>query len=183
MSDQESHMHYVCTPSEARELINGQESFWLANCGCRESRGTICKRSRINVCLQFLAQNGSGGGDLHPIELGEAEGFVRYAEEKKLVPRPFRDPESHSRVEGICFCCDDCCSYFLNPTEEICDPGAMVECTQATLCANCGNCVEPCYFGARKWENGRLVRRQELCYGCGLCVETCPNDAIEMVKR
>jgi len=183
MNEQTSNMHYVCTPNEARDLIRRQARYWVANCGCRESLGFVCSRSKADVCLQFFSQSASGGQELREIDRLEAEALVDYAQQKGLVCRPFRDPQTFQQVEGICFCCDDCCAYFLHPEEESCDKGSLAECTDMARCDSCGDCLEACHFQARLMVEGSLALKKELCYGCGFCVEACPQEAIRMVSR
>ncbi len=182
-------MHYVCTHDEARALIDARQSFWVCNCGCREARGG-CARSRIDVCLWFGGTGGSGGGssgsDKRAITRGHVETILEEAKEKNLVSRPFREMEGKTvllgTTDGICFCCDDCCGYFLNPAER-CDRGAFVERTYMALCNDCLACVDVCRFGARRAAGRRLAIDHDSCYGCGLCVTTCPTDGIAMVPR
>ena len=86
------------------------------------------------------------------------------------------------KTVGICFCCDDCCDYFLYPDEK-CDKGVYIEETNLDLCDDCGICVDVCYFKARKKDNGQLIIEQDNCYGCGLCIDACPEGGIGMVRR
>jgi ferredoxin len=172
-------IHYVCTPEQAWQLVQEHQQFWVSNCYCRESRGH-CARSRMDVCLIFNdALSGSGSGK-KAVTLADVQAILVDARTKHLVPRPYRD-DSRTVTDGICFCCDDCCSYFLNP-EEACDKGSLIEATNLEACQTCGDCVDVCYFEARSLEAG-LVINQERCYGCGLCVEACPEEAIRMVER
>jgi ferredoxin len=122
------------------------------------------------------------GSGMKEISYAQAEAILREAKEKHLVPRPFRNQNDHSRIDGVCFCCDDCCGYFLN-SDEKCDRGAYIENTLMEICAHCGMCVEVCYFKARKMQGGNMVVRNDLCFGCGLCADICPEDCIEMVPR
>lgn len=174
-------MHYVCTRDEARAILDRQKRFWVSNCGCRERRGG-CARSRIDLCLEFRPVNASGGSGLREISRAEVEEILREAEARHLVMRPFRD-ESRQQTEGFCVCCDDCCGYFLSPTEERCDKGALIQSTDAAACTDCGDCTHVCYFGARKMEDGRLAVDSDACYGCGLCLDVCPAGCIRMVAR
>jgi ferredoxin len=172
--------HYVCTLEEAASLINARQKFWVSNCGCREARGQ-CKRSRMDVCLMFSeAFQGTGSGR-HEITKAEAGALLREAREKNLVARPFRNG-ARTDTDGICFCCDDCCGYFLDTTE-VCDRGKFVAETDMELCNNCGECVEVCYFEARTMKGEELASETDKCYGCGLCVSACPEDCIDMVQR
>jgi Pyruvate/2-oxoacid:ferredoxin oxidoreductase delta subunit len=181
MSDDVFAMHYVCTPDEARKLINKHERFWVCNCGCREGRG-FCTRSRIDVCLMFRNDIGASGSGLKEISYGQVEMILDEAKDKHLVSRPFRNMEDKTIVDGICFCCDDCCGYFLSPDEK-CDKGALIENTFFDECTHCGVCVEVCYFDARKMVGGKLEVEADKCYGCGLCVDICPESCIRMVTR
>ncbi|HDR06947.1 MAG TPA: 4Fe-4S dicluster domain-containing protein [Candidatus Coatesbacteria bacterium] len=177
-------IHCVCTHEEARRLIEAQSGFRLTNCGCREETGD-CKRSRTDVCLMFPgAKEVSDNGSPWNISREEALAILREAVNKRLVARPWRE-ETPKRADGICFCCDCCCSYFREPGRWSCDRGTMVERTDPESCAECGSCIEVCYFGARSIEldDGGLVIETERCYGCGLCAEVCPNGAVALVPR
>jgi ferredoxin len=104
------------------------------------------------------------------------------AKEKYLVVRPFRDDQDRTRVAGICFCCDDCCGYFLDPKEE-CDKGKYIQSTDFDNCTNCGDCEEVCYFNARSMVDEKLAVAADRCYGCGLCANICPTGCITMTDR
>ena len=173
-------MHYVCTPEKARELVDSHQRFWVCNCGCREGRGA-CSRSRTDVCLMFEGDDFASGSGKREATRSEVEDILREAEEKRLVARPFRN-EARDETEGICFCCDDCCGYFLNP-EEKCDRGDLVARTDLDECTQCGACAEICYFKARTMTGEELKADESLCYGCGLCASVCPVECIKMVKR
>lgn len=175
------HIHYVSTLDEAAELINEHDEFWVCNCGCREAQDK-CARSRIDVCLFFQGEGGFSGSGHRKIKRAQADGILKEAIDKKLVARPFRNDKKRDEIDGICFCCDDCCAYFLDPKEE-CDKGKFVERTDLVNCEACGACVELCYFKARKVTKDRLRIFAEKCYGCGLCIGACPNEYIEMVPR
>ena len=175
-------MHYVCTRREAAEIIGSYDRFWVSNCGCREGRGSNCARSRIDVCLQFQGTTAASGSGMREISRADVDAILAEAEDNGLVTRPFRGVEDRSVTEGICFCCDDCCGYFLD-RDERCDKGAMIESTDAETCNDCGACIDACYFGARSLDGTRLVVDRDECHGCGLCVDACELDSIHMVAR
>ncbi len=180
MADTQIPIHYVCTHDRAGELIDEHENFWVCNCGCREARGQ-CKRSRMDVCLMFTESSGASGTGTRKIPKADAQGILAEARSKNLVARPFRN-DVRTDTEGICFCCDDCCGYFLNPAE-ICDKGALTASTDMAQCNHCGDCVDVCHFGARRLENEELAVEEGRCYGCGLCATVCPEVCVEMVSR
>jgi ferredoxin len=179
MSGSDLPMHYVCTHQEAEEIIKNQTRFFVSNCGCREGRGK-CDQSRMDVCVSFTGAFATGSGQKE-VDRAFVAGILAEAKAKDLVARPFRD-ESRKNDEGLCFCCNDCCSYFADRSE-ICDRGKFVEKTDMETCTDCEACVDFCYFGARKMEDGKLKVTTSECYGCGLCLTACPEDCIEMVPR
>ena len=181
MEGDELHLHYVATRGEGEELIAWAGRFWVANCGCRED-GPGCRRSRVDVCLSFDDTIGSFGSGEHEVDRAFAEGLLQEAEEKHLVVRPFRDDE-RARTVGICFCCDDCCGYFLEGDKYECDKGKYIARTDKESCADCGTCVEVCYFGARALEGDELAFDDEACYGCGLCADVCAEGSITLAER
>jgi Pyruvate/2-oxoacid:ferredoxin oxidoreductase delta subunit len=182
MAEKELAFHYVCTREEAQQLIEKHDRFWVSNCGCRENKG-ICERSRVDVCLQFREDiPGSGGSNLKETSRSQVDSIIREAEVTHLVTRPFRNEENMAETDGICFCCDDCCEYFVKPGEK-CDKGDLVERTDSDRCMDCGTCVEVCYFKARSMDDGKLTVEADSCYGCGLCTDVCPQECIQMVSR
>ncbi|MBF0548219.1 MAG: 4Fe-4S binding protein [Candidatus Riflebacteria bacterium] len=173
-------MHYVCTLSEATDLINSQKDFWVIDCGCRKGKGS-CKQSRMDVCLNFNTHLITKLEDAKKLSREGVEYILAEASSKRLVPRPFRS-EDRFQTEGICFCCSDCCGYFLS-AEEACDKGKFVEKTDLKNCTNCGLCENVCHFGSRLIEKASLQIDHEKCFGCGLCVDVCPTNCIQMTKR
>lgn len=173
--------HFVCTLDEARKLVEEHDQFYVSNCGCRESKGT-CKRSKIEVCLYFNDEFGATGTGKRAISRDEVYDILTEAKTKHLVPRPFRSETDKNMLDGICFCCDDCCYYFTAHEEE-CDKGAFIENTILENCINCGNCVDVCYFKAREINNDSLEIDRYKCYGCGLCVDVCPTNCISMIAK
>jgi ferredoxin len=180
MSQTELAMHYVCTHERAQEIFKAHNQFWVSNCGCRASRKQ-CARSRVDVCLIFNPNDPGSGSGKKEVSLPEVMGILQEARTKHLVARPFRNPD-RTDTDGICFCCDDCCGYFLDPSER-CDKGELIAETDFDLCSHCGECVAVCYFKARKMNENELMVENELCYGCGLCLAICPENCIQMVCR
>jgi ferredoxin len=180
MSMDDLAFHFVCTLDEAKSMVDKRKKFWVSNCNCREHRGP-CKRSRMDVCLQFAADTAADGPSKHAATSDEVYAIFEEAREKHLVPRPFRNEKNKKKVDGICFCCDDCCGYFLG-LHGPCDKGELIEQTDMGVCIDCGVCAGVCSFGARMVEEALKVDREK-CYGCGVCVDACAMKAITMVPR
>ncbi|OGF67956.1 MAG: hypothetical protein A2Y62_21625 [Candidatus Fischerbacteria bacterium RBG_13_37_8] len=182
MNDQQYPVHYVCTKEEALNLINQHKKFWLSDCGCRVGKGSVCKQSRIDVCLYFTDTWEGMGSPLRSISKKEALLVLEESKNKNLVSRPFRNPKDKNITDGVCFCCNDCCAYFLCP-DEVCDNGKYRESTDMEKCNLCGICVDLCYFHARKIENDQMIVIKDNCYRCGICAEICPEVSIQMILR
>ncbi len=175
-------LHYVCIRDKARSLIEAYTRYWVSDCGCREVRGS-CKRSRIDVCLQFREVTAASPTGLKEVTRAEVETILDEARDKHLVTRPFRNETDRTQTDGICFCCDDCCGYFIDPGGYDCEKGERFQQTDMDVCTHCGLCVEVCYFGARKLRRANLLIDPDKCYGCGLCKDVCPEACIKMVTR
>jgi len=181
LSEQNVTFHYVCTLEQAKELVTHFQRFWLTDCGCRLERGT-CQRSRTDICLWFHEMTVPWQSPIKEITKAQVDEIFKETQEKHLVTRPFRDETDMKATGGICFCCDDCCGYFLNRAER-CDKGSLIEQTDLDICTHCGICVEVCYFDARKMDGNELTINRDECYGCGLCREVCLEDCIQLINR
>ena len=183
MSEQEKGMHFVSTYDEAKTFIEQNDTYWISDCGCRKEHSG-CTRSRADVCLGFREGATSTDSGLRRASRADAMALLKEAFEKKLVTRPFRSKD-RTEVYGICFCCDCCCGYFVDPDqgEYVCDKGDYIEQTDLDSCTHCGVCADVCYFKEREMVDDQLVITRQNCYGCGLCERVCPEHVVGMEKR
>ena len=137
MAEEKIPIHYVCTHNEAKELIKKHSQFWVSNCGCREGNENKCQRSRIDVCLMWNPNDSGSGSGKKTVDRTFVDGVMKEAETKHLVSRPFRN-EARTDADGICFCCDDCCGYFVTPDKYTCDKGNFIEKANMKECTHCG---------------------------------------------
>jgi ferredoxin len=170
--------HFVCTHDQARKYINAESQFFITVCGCRSLRGG-CARSRMDVCLAFRPDFWQDDPNLRKATRDEALALVAEADARGLISRPFRNADDPQKLDGVCFCCPECCHYFNHPEDPF-DKGSLCETTRRDECIDCGVCVDACHFGARKLVGGKLVIDRDKCVGCGLCVGACPSGCIEM---
>jgi heterodisulfide reductase subunit A-like polyferredoxin len=56
---------------------------------------------------------------------------------------------------------------------------SIVSAVNERRCSGCALCVETCPYGARVFDEERLVAvvKEALCQGCGVCTSICPNGA------
>lgn len=174
--------HSVCTRDEAREIVGARDRFWLSTCWCREEKGK-CARSPMDICLSFREDSPANPAGMKEIPRDEALTLIGDAREWGLVSRAFARKGGDGEIEGICFCCDDCCAFFTERIQDKPARGRFIESTIEGCCSSCGMCERACRFGARMMDEGELVVIRYKCYGCGVCAETCPTDCIEMIPR
>jgi len=170
--------HEVWTHEETRTAVLKQEKFWTADCICRVGKGKTCKRG-LHVCLGLEPDFVPADRNVTPVGREEVEKLLKFADEKRLVTRPFLGKDGS--IVASCFCCPCCCA--LIATEGRNAHGPLVQSTDDAACDSCGLCVPACYFDARAIESDKLKVHDEKCMGCGLCVDACPLDAIKMVDR
>ncbi len=174
--------HSVCTKDEAKEIVGALERFWVSTCWCREEKGK-CVRSPMEVCLSFREDAPVAPAGKNGISRDEALNLIEDARRWGLVSRPFARRNGAGRFDGICLCCDDCCSFFTERTEDKPARGRFIEKTIRGCCSSCGMCERACRFDARQMDEGKLIVIRHRCYGCGVCADTCPTNCIEMVPR
>ncbi len=174
--------HSVCTKDEAREMVGIRDRFWVSTCWCRAERGK-CARSAMEVCLSFREDSPADPSGMKEVSRDEVLALIDDARERGLVSRMFARKGDDGGIEGICFCCDDCCAFFTGRTEERPARGRFIESTIEGCCSSCGMCERACRFGARMMDEGELVVVRHRCNGCGVCAETCPTNCIEMLPR
>ncbi len=174
--------HSVCTKDEAKEKIAAAERFWVSTCWCREERGK-CLRSPMEVCLSFREDAPVNPAGRKQISRDAALELIDRAREWGLVTRTFARQGAGGQLDGICLCCDDCCSFFTKRSVESPARGRYIERTITGCCSSCGMCERACMFDARQMDEGELVVIRHRCYGCGVCADTCPTSCIEMVPR
>ena len=174
--------HLVCTKDEAKEIVGARDRFWVSTCWCRDEKGK-CLRSPMEVCLSLREDAPVNPAGKIEISKDAALQLIEDARSWGLVSRTYTRRECDGQVEGICMCCDDCCSFFTKRTEDKPARGMFIESTIEGCCSSCGMCERACRFEARQMDEGELVVIRYRCYGCGVCADTCPTNCIEMVPR
>jgi len=180
MSRSDTHIHRVCTPDEALDLMAAQNEIWVSDCICRTG-STGCSHDRANVCIEFVPTRDQDKFHTRRLDLAEAREIVEYARSERLVLRPCTGVDDNA-ISGICTCCDCCCT-FSHFDHHTCEKGRMIEQTIAEYCAGCAQCVDVCRFEARRVIGQEIVINRANCYGCGLCAEACPVEGVRMILR
>lgn len=180
-----STQQWVLPTEQVIEILRNARSFALTRCECREHYQRC--ENPLDVCflINDEADKYVAEGRAHHISVEKAVDVLRQANEKGLVHLTIYNPEQY--VFAVCSCCACCCHdlQFLRNfgRGDLIAHSEYIAHTDMDVCANCGNCVERCVFGARVWENEQMIYNADSCYGCGLCVSVCSTAATVMHRR
>ena len=171
--------------SQVIEFLRNARSFALIPCECR-TRYHRCDNP-VDVCfvINDAADACMAQGIGRHVSLEEAKDALRRADEHGLVHLTVYNPQQY--VYAVCSCCSCCCHdlQFLKQfgRDDLIAHSEYVAWTDPDVCTHCGDCIEPCVFEARAWEDGQMRYDAAACYGCGLCVPICPVEATVMKRR
>jgi len=170
---------------ELSVLLDGVQTFALAQCACRVSVAA-CDRPR-DVCLifdrtaEFLIERGLADR----ISRAQADEVVRRSEQAGLV---HTTSNNQAGVTFLCNCCPCCCTVLRGLTQ-LENPNAFARSrwraeVDAELCVGCGTCEqERCPVAAVRVADGVATVDAERCIGCGLCASACEQQAVHMLPR
>jgi electron transport complex protein RnfB len=183
--------HLVATYDDVHRLVEESPGpFSVANCVCRQTKdiqGEPCGYSDIReTCLQIgtdHARQYVEMGIARSISKEEAYEILDRAQQAGFILQP----ENSKHPENICCCCGDCCGI-LSAVVKSPRPTTMYASNyyaeaDASLCKNCGVCVQRCQLKARTIVDGHAVVDPDRCIGCGNCVVTCESGASRLVKK
>lgn len=172
----------------ATEMLEGAKSWGVRDCICRVQQrlvGKGCDRP-VENCLVFAPVEGAFDHSEvdRAITREEALQIIREAAEAGLVHSV---GNYRSGNYYICNCCTCCCGI-LRGVAECGIPTAIARSdfravVDAASCTGCGDCVEPCQFGALSVRDDVSVVDYVRCVGCGLCGMVCPADALHLERR
>ena len=178
---------------EILELLSRSSVTGISYCYCRNVQRKHGKPNcdhPINTCIHLgfgkdLKEIPFKSENLKKVSKEEIRKILIESDERGLIHQLIYYP-SPDFYYVACNCCPCCCvvlSKFLKMGAPQVIKSDFIAETDLSKCANCGNCVQWCYFGARKMNNGRLALTPSLCFGCGICISKCPNRAISLKKK
>jgi len=180
--------HSVYDLSEIKEILKKSDRYAVQSCGCKDAYENCDSPREVCLSINFYADEvlKTGEGGSREISLEEALEVLRISHEAGLVHMAYT-MKGDDVPFLICSCCPCCChtlgSLVRNGIHtEILTSKYIAE-DNASLCNDCGDCVERCAFQARDMVDGSLVYNSSKCFGCGLCVSKCPTGAITLIPR
>ncbi|MBU1672701.1 MAG: 4Fe-4S binding protein [Actinobacteria bacterium] len=163
-------------------------------CGCRQAFG--CRHYPVDIgCLMMgdgALECSTGPG--REVGVEEAREHAARAMSQGLVPMIgaaridaflFGVKKERNRLLTLCFCCECCCwmRYQRNSSVASLDQvWPRLEGVRVTVngsCTGCGVCVDSCYIGAMRVEDG-IASMSDHCRACGRCATVCPENAVEI---
>jgi len=178
-------LQWVLPTQQVFEILRNSRSFALANCWCR-SKYKLCNKP-LEVCFYIndFADKMMAQGAARQVDLEEAAGILKLANEHGLIHLTIYNPEQH--VYALCSCCDCCCHdiYFMQKLgrPDLVAHADYIASVDKITCVECGKCADRCIFGAQVILNDGVSFDQGRCFGCGLCMSSCPSNSIQMVRR
>jgi len=170
---------WVLPTEQVIELLHSARTYALTCCTCRSHYQRCDNPLEVCFLLDNAADQAVADGTARHVSLEEAMRVLRQANECGLVHLTIYEPEQ--TVYAVCSCCSCCCHdlQFLRiyGRSDLIARSEYVAQTDMEACAQCGDCVQRCVFGARVWKDGCLSYDAGACYGCGLCVMVCPAGA------
>jgi Fe-S-cluster-containing hydrogenase component 2 len=170
---------------ELSKMLDGAQTFSMAQCACRVSLG-VCDHPH-DVCLifdktaEFLMERGFA----QKISRDQAEEILYRAEEVGLV---HTTNNSQDRLNFVCNCCPCCCTILRGATQ-LQNPNAFLKSrwyakVEPDQCVGCGVFDDGrCPVDAVKEVEDIARVNSGQCIGCGLCATTCEEDSIKMSFR
>lgn len=174
---------------EMKQLIMDTENIAAGICVCRHQGNLIGKPSNepMNNCMVFgeTAEFTFERGFTSKLTKEEALQRLEEAEEAGLVHCYVNNPRQFTNL--LCNCCG-CHCWIIKGLKKSPAPRQMINNRyliriDEDACIACEACLERCWMGALKMENGKLVREEKRCIGCGLCVRACPTDALILDEK
>ncbi len=176
---------WVLPTEQVLRIIQKAESIVLADCVCRSYYKRCTKP--VAVCLllddygERLVEKATG----KRISYNEATAVLEVANREGLVHLSLYRPDH--KLYALCSCCACCCHdlqlLMAYGQSQLVAHSDYVSTTDIEACLHCGQCIERCVFGARKWVDAKMNYDLARCFGCGLCVTTCPANAITMAMK
>ncbi len=180
-----SSMQQVVPLPRVEDLIMAADPIGVTDCVCRAEYQNCDNPVRVCLVFNSSAEKKIRTGKADSLSKQEALEIIKDADEKGLIHLTYYKPGQE--ICSLCSCCSCCCVGFrLMKKHNITwftVKSDYIARDEADRCTSCFECVDRCYYDARKQVDGKMVYEPDQCYGCGLCVSSCPEDVIQLEPR
>ena len=176
---------WVMPTAQVFDILRNARSFAVAKCICRTHYDRCDNPREVCFLVNDVSDKFVVQGRARRLTLEEAAALLKKASEAGLVHLTLHRPDQYGYA--VCSCCPCCCHDLQllldHGRDDLVVGSDYVAQTATEACTHCGACIDRCIFGARSWNESRMVYNPERCYGCGLCVSVCPEEATDMVLK
>ncbi len=161
---------WILPTDQVMEVLRKAKSIAVQNCACR----THYKRcdNPLEVCfvLNDTADKVVQKREARHVDLVAAAKILKQANQSGLVHLSLYMPDHE--IFALCSCCP-CCCHDLQIVKQYDRKDLMVRSGYVAVtafedCIHCGECIDRCAFGARIFQEEKMVYDPSLCLGCGL---------------
>ena len=170
---------------KASTYVENSKDWGVLNCICRIQKRLIgegCHHS-VENCLVFSAKENQFKNSefIRAIDKQEAYKILEEAHEEGLV---HSTSNTQDEVTYICNCCTCSCGVMRTIAEHNNLNALAASEFEISIdpdsCSGCGDCIEPCQFGALSILNDCCQSDVSRCYGCGICISHCPTESLQL---
>lgn len=175
-------------PAARNILLEAPVDIVAYECVCRHNRAEHCTPTQVCMVIgrpmtDFVLEH-------HPdsarrLTRQEALELLKEEHERGHVHTAWFKDAIFGRFYAICNCCKCCCGGIAMTTGRgvrmLASSGYVAELDKA-VCAECGDCVDSCPFGAIVRNAACTTVDWNRCMGCGVCVARCAAGAARLVR-
>lgn len=173
----------------ARDLIlKAPPEMAAYECVCRNNREHHCEPTQ--VCMIVGQPFVDFALEHHPdkarrLTREEALALLEAERARGHVHSAWFKDAMMGRFYAICNCCKCCCGGIFEMAQRsvpmVASSGFVAQ-VETEACANCGDCVTACPFGAMNANDDHVISDWERCMGCGVCESMCQTGAVTLVR-
>lgn len=176
---------WVLQTDQAIDILRNARTISVQKCVCRMHYQKCDNPVEVCLLLNEVGDKAVSNNQACRVSLSEVIDILKKANDHGLVHLSLYMPDH--QVFALCSCCSCCCHDLqiakIYKRRDLVVGSGYVAITAPEICVNCGECIERCVFGARRFRDEIMEYSPDACFGCGLCVTVCPVEATSMALQ